>query len=37
MQNEGLGYLYAFDNDFDAAEGVYRIQTDTDYWTSFPA
>ena len=25
MQAEGLGYLYAFDDDFDAAEDVYRL------------
>ena len=30
MQTEGLGYLYAFDNDFDAADGVYRLDTATD-------
>lgn len=27
MQTEGLGYLYAFDDDFDAAEDVYRLDT----------
>ena len=27
MQTEGLGYLYAFDDDFDAAEDVYRLAT----------
>lgn len=30
MQTEGLGYLYAFDDDFDAAEDVYRLNTATD-------
>lgn len=25
MQAEGLGYLYAFDDDFDAAEDVSRL------------
>jgi predicted nucleic acid-binding protein len=30
MQTEGLGYLYAFDDDFDAAEDVYRLDTATD-------
>lgn len=29
MQTEGLGYLYAFDEDFDAAEEVYRLNTAT--------
>ena len=29
MQTEGLGYLYAFDDDFDAAEDIYRLQTAT--------
>ncbi|MDS0284502.1 PIN domain-containing protein [Haloarcula onubensis] len=29
MQAEGLGYLYAFDDDFDAAEDVYRLDIDT--------
>ncbi|RBI62329.1 VapC toxin family PIN domain ribonuclease [halophilic archaeon] len=29
MQTEGLGYLYAFDDDFDAAEDVYRLETRT--------
>jgi hypothetical protein len=29
MQTEGLGYLYAFDDDFDAAEKVYRLDTAT--------
>jgi len=27
MQVEGLGYLYAFDDDFDVAEDVYRLET----------
>lgn len=27
MQTEGLGYLYAFDEDFDAAEDVYRLDS----------
>ena len=30
MQTEGLGYLYAFDNDFDAVEDVYRLESATD-------
>lgn len=30
MQTEGLGYLYAFDDDFDAADDVYRLETATD-------
>ncbi|ELZ32441.1 PilT protein domain protein [Halogeometricum pallidum JCM 14848] len=30
MQTEGLGYLYAFDDDFDAATEVYRLDTATD-------
>ena len=30
MQLEGLGYLYAFDDDFDAAEDVYRLDVATD-------
>ncbi|WP_049980549.1 PIN domain-containing protein [Halolamina rubra] len=30
MQREGLGYLYAFDDDFDAIEDVYRLDTATD-------
>lgn len=30
MQTEGLGYLYAFDDDFDAAEDIYRLDTATD-------
>ncbi|SEO55203.1 hypothetical protein SAMN05216388_101444 [Halorientalis persicus] len=30
MQAEGLGYLYAFDDDFDAAADVYRLDTPTD-------
>lgn len=29
MQAEGLGYLYAFDDDFDAAADVYRLDTAT--------
>jgi len=29
MRGEGLGYLYAFDDDFDAAEDVYRLDTPT--------
>ncbi|WP_135822330.1 PIN domain-containing protein [Halostella litorea] len=29
MRTEGLGYLYAFDDDFDAAEDVYRLDTAT--------
>jgi hypothetical protein len=30
MQAEDLGYLYAFDDDFDAAADVYRLDTATD-------
>ncbi|WP_225336502.1 PIN domain-containing protein [Halomicrobium urmianum] len=33
MQTEGLGYLYAFDDDFDAADDVYRLDTATDPYT----
>ena len=29
MQAEGLEYLYAFDDDFDAAEGVSRLDVET--------
>lgn len=29
MQTEGLGYLYAFDDDFDVADDVYRLGTAT--------
>jgi hypothetical protein len=29
MHTEGLGYLYAFDDDFDAVEDVYRLETAT--------
>jgi predicted nucleic acid-binding protein len=29
MQAEGLGYLYAFDDDFDVMDGVYRLDTAT--------
>ncbi|WP_255193053.1 PIN domain-containing protein [Natronobeatus ordinarius] len=29
MQVEGLGYLYAFDDDFDAAADVYRLDIAT--------
>ena len=29
MQGEGLGYLYAFDDDFDAVEDIYRLETAT--------
>lgn len=29
MQTKGLGYLYAFDDDFDAAQDVYRLDTAT--------
>ena len=29
MQVEGLGYLYAFDDDFDAAKDVYRLDGPT--------
>jgi predicted nucleic acid-binding protein len=30
MQREGLGYLYAFDNDFDAVADVYRLDSAVD-------
>lgn len=30
MQTEGLGYLYAFDDDFDAVDDIYRLDTATD-------
>lgn len=30
MQTEGLGYLYAFDDDFDVTEDVYRLDTASD-------
>lgn len=30
MQTEGLGYLYALDDDFDAADDVYRLNAATD-------
>ncbi|MDL0131411.1 PIN domain-containing protein [Halobacterium salinarum] len=30
MQTEGLGYLYAFDDDFDAVDDVSRLDTATD-------
>ena len=33
MQTEGLGYLYAFDDDFDAIEDVYRLDTPTNPYT----
>lgn len=29
MQTEGLGYLYAFDDDFDAATDIYRLDSVT--------
>ena len=29
MQTEGLGYLYAFDDDFDTTDDVYRLDTAT--------
>jgi len=29
MQTDGLGYLYAFDDDFDAVENVSRLDTAT--------
>ena len=29
MQAEGRAYLYAFDDDFDAADEVYRLETAT--------
>ncbi|WP_178917815.1 PIN domain-containing protein [Natronomonas gomsonensis] len=29
MQTEGLGYLYAFDDDFDAVDDIYRLDTAT--------
>jgi predicted nucleic acid-binding protein len=30
MQAEGLGYLYSFDDDFDAVDDIYRLDTATD-------
>lgn len=30
MQREGLGYLYALDDDFDAVSDVYRLDTAVD-------
>jgi len=32
MQSEGLEYLYASDDDFDAAEDVRRLDTATNPW-----
>lgn len=29
METEGLGYLYAFDDDFDRVSDVYRLETAT--------
>jgi predicted nucleic acid-binding protein len=29
VRTEGLGYLYAFDDDFDVADDVYRLDTAT--------
>ena len=29
IQTEGLGYLYAFDDDFEAAADVYHLDTVT--------
>ncbi len=29
MQTEGLGYLYAFDEDFDGVDDAYRLETPT--------
>ncbi|MFC7137684.1 PIN domain-containing protein [Halobaculum litoreum] len=29
MQTEGIGYLYAFDDGFDVADDVYRLDTPT--------
>lgn len=29
MQADGLGYLYAFDDDFDSASDIYRLDTAT--------
>lgn len=29
MQTEGLGYLYAFDDDFDIVDDIYRLDTAT--------
>lgn len=29
MQTEGLGYLYAFDDDFDRHDEIYRLDTTT--------
>lgn len=34
MQDGGPGYLYAFDDDFDRAEDVYRLDTATDPYGS---
>lgn len=33
MTTEGLGYLYAFDDDFDAADGVSRLDIPTNPYT----
>jgi predicted nucleic acid-binding protein len=30
MQGEGLGYLYAFDDDFEVISEIYRLDTATD-------
>ena len=30
METEGLGYLYAFDDDFEGAKNVYRLDVATD-------
>lgn len=30
MQREGIEYLYSFDNDFDAIEGITRLDSATD-------
>jgi predicted nucleic acid-binding protein len=32
LQTKGLGYLYAFDDDFDAVGDVYRLDTATDLY-----
>ncbi|AAG20837.1 MULTISPECIES: PIN domain-containing protein [Halobacterium] len=34
MQTEGLGHLYAFDDDFDAVEDIYRLGTATNPYNS---
>lgn len=34
MQTQGLGYLYAFDADFDAIDDIYRLDTASNPYTS---